>query len=157
MPREGFKVLFVDATNGCLSRIAEAIGSRMGAKRFSFSSAGIVAGAADPQTIWFLAEKGIDISPQPSASIDQVPQLDQMQVIVALCKEAEKALPQRPTKTVGLHWLVPDPLKARGTPEEVRAEFERAYETLTNHIRDLTEAILGNDQDLTNESSSASS
>ncbi len=156
VPREGFRVLFVDETNGCLSRIAEAIGTRLGAKRFSFSSAGIVAGATDPQTIWFLAEKGIDISPQPSTSVNQVSQLDQMQVIVALCIEAEKALPQRPTKTVGLHWVVPDPSKARGTTEEVRAEYERAYESLTNHIRDLVQAILGNDQDFTNESSTPS-
>ncbi|HVN79846.1 MAG TPA: phosphate signaling complex protein PhoU [Terriglobia bacterium] len=145
LPLEGFRVLFVDETNGCLSRIAEAIGSHSGAKRFSFSSAGLVAGTADPQTIWFLAEKGLDISHQASISVDQVPQLDQVQVIVALSKAAEKAFPQKPTRTLGLLWLVPDPSKAHGTPEEVRAEYERAYESLGNHIRDLVQAILGNE------------
>jgi len=154
LPREGYRVLFVDETNGCLSRIAEAIATQMEAKRFSFSSAGLTAGAVDPQTIWFLAEKGIDISHQASRSVEQVPDFDQMQVIVALCKEAERAFPHKPTKTLGLHWLVPDPSKARGTPEEVRAKYERAHKSLTNHIRDLVQAILGNDQEATHESTS---
>jgi phosphate transport system protein len=151
MPREGFRVLFVDAANGCLSRIAEAIGSRLGARRFLFSSAGILAGAVDPQTVRFLAEKGIDISPQASRSIDQVPQLDQMEVMVALCDAAEQAFPRHPTKMLGLRWSVPDPCKAGGTPAEVRAEYEQAYQTLTGHIRDLVQAILGNDEISTNE------
>ena len=151
LPREGYRVLFVDETNGCLSQIAEAVATRMGAKRFSFSSAGLAAGVVDPQTIWFLAEKGVDISHQASRSLEQVPDIDQMQVIVALCKEAEKAFPHKPTKTLGLHWLVPDPSQARGTPEEVRTEYERAYRMLTNHIRDLVQAILGNDQALNDE------
>jgi arsenate reductase len=126
----------------------------MGAKRFTFSSAGLTVGAVEPQTIWFLAEKGADISHQASRSVEQVPDFDQTQVIVALCKEAEKVLPHKPTKTLGLHWAVPDPSKARGTPEEVRAEYERAYKTLANHIRDLVQAILGNDQDLSDENAS---
>lgn len=154
LPREGYRVLFVDETNGCLSRIAEAIATQMEAKRFSFSSAGLAAGAVDPQTIWFLAEKGVDISHQASRTVEQVPDFDQMQVIVALCKEAERAFPHKPTKTLGLHWLVPDPSKACGTPEEVRAEYERAHKSLTNHIRDLVQAILGNDQEPTHESTS---
>jgi phosphate transport system protein len=151
IPREGFRVIFVDETNGCLSRIAEAIGNGLGAKRFSFSSAGVTAGAADPQTVRLLAEKGIDISPQGPRSVDQVPRLDQMEVMVALSDEAERALPPRPAKTLGLRWSVPDPCKARGTPAEVRAEYERAFQTLTGHIRDLVQAILGNDQILNHE------
>jgi len=41
---------------------------------------------------------------------------------------------------------VADPSKARGTPDEVRAAYEQAYESLTTHIRDLLQAILGNNQ-----------
>ena len=155
LPREGYRVLFVDETNGCLSRIAEVIANQMEAKRFTFSSAGLTAGTVDPQTIWFLAEKGVDISQQPSRSVEQVPDLDQMQVIVALSKEAERAFPHKPTKTLGLNWLVPDPSLARGTPEEVRTEYERAHKSLTNHIRDLVQAILGNDQEPTHESTNS--
>lgn len=143
--REGFRVLFVDETNGCLSRMAEAIGRRMGAKRFSFSSAGAVASALDPQSIWFLAEKGVDASRQAPRSIQQVPQLDQVEVIVALGDEAERVFPQKPHKSLVLHWLVPDPSRARGIREEVRAEYEQTYQSLTTHIRDLVQAIVGDE------------
>jgi phosphate transport system protein len=143
LAREGFRVLFVDETNGCLSRIAEAIGCQMGAQRFSFGSAGLTAGPVDPQTIWFLSEKGIDISHQPAVAVDQVHELEKVQVVVALSKASEKAFPQKPAKTLGLHWLVPDPSKARGTPQEVRAAYDQAFDMLTNHIRDLLQAILG--------------
>jgi len=145
MPHEGFRVLFVDQTNGCLSRIAEAVAARMGAKRFTFDSAGVAAGVVEPQTVRFLADKGIDISHQPSKSVDQVPNREQFQVVVALCKEAERVFPQKPSKTLGLQWLVPDPSTVNGTPEEVRTEYEEAYRSLTNHIRDLVQAILGDD------------
>jgi phosphate transport system protein len=143
--REGFRVLFVDETNGCLSRMAEAIGNGLGARRFSFCSAGILAGAVDPQTVRFLAEKSVDISHTPSRTVDEVPRLEEVQVVVALCREAERALPRRPAKNVGLDWPMVDPSRAGGPPDEVRAAYERTYETLTNHVRDLVQAILGND------------
>lgn len=143
--RDDFRVLFVDQENGCLSRIAEAVATALDARRFSFDSAGITAGAVEPQTIRFLADKGVDISHRPSKSVAQVPQLEMVQVVVALSKDAEKAFPQKPSKSLGLRWLVPDPCTARGTPEEVREEYERAYQSLRNHTRDLVQAILGED------------
>jgi hypothetical protein len=75
LPREGFHVLFVDGSNSCLSRMAEVIGNGLSAKRFWFKSAGLTAGAADPRTVWFLSEKGNDISHQPSRCVSQVAHL----------------------------------------------------------------------------------
>ncbi len=147
---EGFRVLFVDETNGCLSRIAEAIAREMGVKRFSFSSAGLTAGDVDPQTILFLAGKGIDISHQASRSVEQVPQLDGVQVLISLCREADEALPKKPTKTLGLRWSVPDPSQTEGTPDQLQAAYEKAFEALNTNIRELVQAIVGN-QDNGNE------
>jgi phosphate transport system protein len=147
LPREGFRVLFVDESNGCLSRLAEAIGNGLDARRFTFVSAGLQPGPVDPQTIRYLAEKRVDVSQQPSRSVDDVPQLDQVQVIVSLCKGGERVLPQRPAKkTVGLDWFVADPSRVRGTPDEVRAAYDRAYDTLRSHVTDLVQAILGKDE-----------
>jgi phosphate transport system protein len=144
--REGFSVLFVDQNNSCLSRIAQVVATNYGAKRFTFDSAGLTAGVVDPQTVRFLAEKGADVSRQPSKSVDQVDTRAEVQVVIALCKEAERAFPQKPSKTLGLQWLVPDPSQARGSAAEVHAEYERTYQTLTNHVRDLVQAILGDDE-----------
>jgi protein-tyrosine-phosphatase len=144
--REGFSVLFVDQTNGCLSRIAQVVATNYGAKRFTFDSAGLTAGVLEPQTIRFLAGKGTDVSHQPSKAVKDVPTLGEVQIVVALCKEAERAFPQKPSKTLGLQWLVPDPSQARGTSAEINAEYEKAYQSLNNHVRDLVQAILGDDE-----------
>jgi len=151
LPREGFRVVFVDEGNACVSQMAEAIANRLGAKRFGFASAGVVAEAVDPQTVWFLAQKGIDISHQKPKSTNEIPQFEQVQMIVLLSKEAEKAIPEKPAKALSLRWLVPDPSKVRGTPEEVRAAYERTYEVLATHIEDLVRAVLGNDQNSSSE------
>ena len=122
--RQDFRVLFVDQNNGCLSRIAQAVANGLGAKRFTFDSAGLAAGAVEPQTIRFLAEKGVDVSHQPSKSVEQVPNLDQVQVIVALCREAEAAFPQKPSKSLGLAVAGARPLSgawhARRTARRIR-------------------------------------
>jgi phosphate transport system protein len=144
--REDFRVLFVDQSNGCLSRLAESVAAGLQSKRFSFESAGVTAGTAEPQTIRFLSQKGVDISHKPSRSLGDVRELEHVQLVVALCKEAERAFPEKPSKSIGLRWLVPDPSAARGTPDEVQAEYERAYEALGNHARDLVQAILGDSE-----------
>lgn len=149
VPREGFRVLFVDETNGCLSLMAEEIACRLGARRFAFASAGLTPGPIDPGTVRFLAARGIDVSQRVPKSTADIARFDQLQVIVALSKEAQAAS-QKPFKALAVEWLVPDPSKARGTQEDVHAAYEQAFESLTHHIRDLVQAILGNDEHLTN-------
>jgi phosphate transport system protein len=140
--REGFRVLFVDESNSCLSQMAEAVATHLAARRFSFGSAGMTAGAIDPQTIQFLADKGVDASHQHAKSLDQVPAREQLHLVVALDAAAQKALPQRPAKTLGIDWYVPDPSKIRSTPAQAAQAYEAAYQSLTAHIRDLIQAIL---------------
>jgi len=149
VPREGFRVLFVDETNGCLSLMAEEIACRLGAQRFAFASAGLTPGPIDPGTVRFLAARDIDVSQRVPKSTADIARFDQLQVIVALSKEAQAAS-QKPFKALAVEWLVPDPSKARGTQEDVHAAYEQAFESLTHHIRDLVQAILGNDEHLTN-------
>ena len=145
--REGFRVLFVDETNSCLSQMAEAIANHMAPKRFSFAAAGIEAGTVDPQTIQFLSSKGIDASHQHAKALGQIPGFSELQVIVALNKAAQRAFPQRPSKTLGIDWYVPDPSVFRGTPAEIHFAYAVAFDSLTNHIRDLVQAILDDPTD----------
>ncbi|HSK09955.1 MAG TPA: phosphate signaling complex protein PhoU [Vicinamibacterales bacterium] len=140
--REGFRVLFVDDSNSCTSQMAEAIANSLSARRFTFASAGIDAGAVDPLTIQFLSDKGLDASHHRSKTVSEIHDLDQVQVMVALSKEGQKAFPKRPAKTLGFGWFVPDPSKVRGTPGEMRAAYEAAFQSLSQHIHDLVQAIL---------------
>jgi phosphate transport system protein len=143
---EALRVLFVDIRNACRSQMAEAIASSLGKPEFIFSSAGIDPHPIDPMTMSFLAEKGLDISRHQSKSVSQIPNIDHYQVIVALAHEAQKVFPPPPTKTVGLDWNVRDPSFVEGTPEEIRAAYEETFQYINTHIRDLVEAILGEQQ-----------
>jgi len=140
---EVLRVLFVDIRNACRSQMAEAIANSLEKPQLVFSSAGIDPHPIDPETVRFLAEKGLDISHHKSKAVNQIPNLDHYQVIVALAQEAQKVFPPPPTKTVGLNWNVKDPSFVEGTPEEIRAAYEATFQYINRHIRDLVEAILG--------------
>ena len=127
--------------------MAEAIANSLGKTQFVFNSAGIEPQPVDPRTIKFLADKGIDISHSKSKSVEQIPNFDHYQVIVALDKEAQKVFPPPPIKTVGLDWNVKDPSLVQGSPEEVQRAYEETFQHINTHIEDLVEAILGEQND----------
>lgn len=142
-PMESFRIVFVGETNACLSQMAEGIANALGEEKFTFASAGLTAGTITPHTIEFMQSKGIDISRQRAKPVNEIPDLDQVQVIIGLCHGARKVFPAAPTKTVGLEWQVLDPLKIKGDAETVQAAYATAFDYLQNHIRHLVKAILG--------------
>jgi phosphate transport system protein len=140
---EASRLIFVDRQNHCRSQMAEAIANSLNQPNFIFASAGIEATAIDPGTVEFLKGKGLDVSKQTSKALDQIPNLDHYQIIVALAPEAKRAFPVGPTKIVSLDWSVDDPSKVQGTPAEIKAAYEATYQFLHAHIQDLVEAVLG--------------
>ncbi len=143
--KENFRILFVDERDACRGQIAEGIGNSLGLDRFIFSSAGVAPKPVDKRTVSFMADKGIDISDQSSKYINQVVNVEDYSVVVALCEEAEAAFPPPPSKTVAIRWNIDDPSKLKGTEEEIKTAYEKTYEYLNNNIKDLVEAIIGND------------
>jgi phosphate transport system protein len=140
-----FRVLFVDEHNACRSQMAEVIGHALGHAKFTFASAGLEPGPIEPATINFMKEKGFDVSRMVPKALNQVPNLDHYNIIVTLAKEAQRAFPPRPRKVVFLDWAVQDPSAVQGTAAEVRAAHAETYRFLQEHIKDLVEAVLGND------------
>src|ERR1039458_2045022 len=96
---EGFRILFYDMSNACLSQMAEGLGNAMRLPRFLFSSAGALPQPVDERALKFMAEKGVDISGQTGKTLEEVAHWEQYQVVVALGAQARKALPVRPAKT----------------------------------------------------------
>lgn len=143
MGTEASRLLFVDQRNSCRSQMAEAIGNALNQPQFIFASAGLEPTTVDPKTVAFLKEKGLDISKQTSKSLDQIPNRDHYQVVVALASESKKAFPKAPTKVVCLDWTVEDPSIVTGSPAETQAAYESTYKFLHAHIQDLVEAVLG--------------
>jgi phosphate transport system protein len=140
---ETFRVLFVGEHNACRSQMAEAIAQSLAQPKFIFSSAGLDPRAINAQALQFMKEKGLDTSRLAPKAVYQVPNLDHYQVIVGVAKEAQQAFPRSPRKMVYVDWSIADPSRAIGSPEDVRAAFETTYEFLSNHVRDLVEAVLG--------------
>ena len=140
---ELWRLLFVDEDNACRSLMAESIGNSLNQPKFLFASAGLNPKAVEPATISFLQEKGFDLSHHTPRTLDQVPNLEHYHIVVGLAKEAQKALPPPPRKTVYLDWSVDDPARLKGTPAEVRAAYEKTYQSLRAHIHDLVEAVVG--------------
>lgn len=143
---EVFRILFVDRHHAGVSRLAEAIGNALPYERIHFTSAGLDPWMPDPRLVAFLNEKGLEPPSGPARSVDQVPNLEHQQVIVALHKEARRVFPTRPTKTATFLWELDDPTELPGSLEENREAFERAYEFLQTHIKDLSAAIMGENQ-----------
>ncbi|MCX7727280.1 MAG: phosphate signaling complex protein PhoU [Chitinispirillaceae bacterium] len=132
------RVLFVDEHNAVLSRIAESIATSLDKPRFIFSSAGIDPKPMDPYAIEFLKKKGYDVTPSVSKSVEQIPNLNFYQVIVALSAGATKLIPQYPRKTIYLNWQIEDPSTKEGNKEK---NYEDAYQYIKNQIEELIEAI----------------
>jgi len=137
-----WRVLFVDEHNACRSLMAEGIANSLGQPKFVFASAGLQPSAPDPRTVEFLKGKGIDISRAAPRSVENVPNLESYQIIVALAPEARRTFPVK-TKSICLDWSIPDPSQASGSPEEIKKAYEDAYQKLHPQIQDLIEGILG--------------
>jgi protein-tyrosine-phosphatase len=137
-----WRVVFIDEHNHCRSQMAEAIGESLGQPGFVFASAGLDPQPIDQETVAFLKVKGIAPSRFASQSVDQLPNLDAAQIIVALDPAAKRAFP-KPTKAVCIDWSLPDPSKVNGDGQTKTGAFERAYSFLYEHISGLTAAVLG--------------
>ncbi len=131
--RETFRVLFVDDNNSSTSQIAEAIGNALGHDNFVFSSAGINADKVTDETVAFLKSKTLDISNNISKSVENVPNLDHYQVVVALSDSAQNAFPAPPTKTISIAWEL----------GQEAGNMESVFNFLEKNINDLVQAILG--------------
>jgi phosphate transport system protein len=139
----GFNVLFIDEGNGCLSQMAEAIGRSLSTIAFSFASAGVTASRVNPVTRAFLIEKDLRVLSPMGHAVSNLSEFEKYHVVVALCPEAAKTLEPRPSGKLRLQWSIKDPSKLAGGPEQVRAAYEEAFQSLTDNIRDLVQAIEG--------------
>jgi phosphate transport system protein len=139
---EGFRLLFLDYTDACLGPMAEGVGKSLGLPRFAFESAGRAPQPIHPHTIQFMREKGVDLSGQTSKSLEQVPNWENFQLIIALDPRALDGLTLRSSKPIVLTWSIQDPLEVEGSAETRKAAFENAFQSIQSNLKDLAAAIL---------------
>lgn len=130
------KIMFLCTGNSCRSQMAEGFARALGGDRWEVHSAGLEAHGPNPRAVRVMAEAGIDISRQTSDTIDPH-LLEQMDVIITLCGDAEERCPVTPPRAHREHWPLPDPARATGTEEEILARFRAVRDEIRRRVEDL--------------------
>lgn len=127
------QIMFLCTGNSCRSQMAHGWAEELAGSGWDVYSAGLEAHGLNPRAVEAMSEVGIDISCHTSDTID--PELlAQMDYAITLCGDAEERCPLTPPSVKRLHWPFPDPAKATGTEEEIRAEFRRVRDAIKDRL-----------------------
>jgi phosphate transport system protein len=138
-----FHILFVDDANSLVSQMAEGIGNAMGNPKFRFSSAGVKPLTIHPMTVAFMAEKGINISDSKPKTIDQVMEKETIHAAILLSADARVSQSNFRVNTMVLEWPVKMPKMDLKNPAALFPAYEKVFSYLSEHIKDLVEAVSG--------------
>jgi arsenate reductase len=123
-------ILILCTGNSCRSHMAEGILRAAAGDLVEVQSAGSKpAGYVHPKAIQVLQEIGIDISRHTSKHMNEF--LDRkITTVITVCGNADQACPRYPGQVYRHHWGFDDPAHARGTEEEILAEFRRVRDEI---------------------------
>ena len=131
-------VLFLCTGNSARSILAEACLNARGRGRFAAHSAGShPAGKVNPFALELLRKHRIDTGGLRSKSWDEFARAGApgMDFVFTVCDNAAgEACPVWPGQPVTAHWGVEDPATARGTDDEKRKAFLKAFTELATRI-----------------------
>jgi phosphate transport system protein len=137
-------ILFIDETNGGLSRLAEAVGRKTASKTCSFTSMGRVAGAGLHNGLKsFLDTHGLDAGVAPPRALPQTLQeIAGYDLIISLEGPVRSYIPEQPFHTVFLQWDV-GALPGDVEKSQQVERYYALYHELTTRLRDLVDALNG--------------
>ena len=123
-------VLILCTGNSCRSHMAEGILRAAAGDLIEVHSAGSKpAGYVHPKAIQVLKELGIDISAHTSKHMNEF--LDQkITTVITVCGNADLSCPIYPGQVNRYHWGFEDPAHAKGTDDEILAEFRRVRDQI---------------------------
>ena len=124
---------FLCTGNSCRSQMAEGWGKKYLGDDWKVESAGIEAHGVNPSAVKAMNDAGIDISNQTSDIINP-DILNNADLIVTLCTDADDKCPTTPSHIKREHWGFDDPAKAEGTDEEKWAFFQRVRDEIREKI-----------------------
>jgi arsenate reductase len=130
--------LFLCTGNSCRSIIGEALASADGAGRLQGLSAGShPTGQVNPNALAVLGRHGVTPEAPDSKSMDDLAG-ERVDLVISVCDAAAgEACPVWLEPTPRVHWGLPDPADAVGTPEEIAAAFEETYQALAWRVARL--------------------
>ncbi|AMX00320.1 arsenate reductase (thioredoxin) [Rummeliibacillus stabekisii] len=132
------KLYFLCTGNSCRSQIAEGFGKKYLGSEWEIRSGGIEAHGLNPKAVKVMEEVGVDISNQQSEMID-LEYLNQADLVVTLCGDAENRCPLTPAQVKREHWGFNDPARATGSDDEVWQVFQIVRDAIGQSIREFAQ------------------
>lgn len=129
-------ILFLCTANSCRSQMAEGWAKRLFHEsplaqyhHYDVASAGIYAKGVDPRAVEVMAEAGIDISKQQSATFtDQ--DLERADWIITLCNQVKEYCVPVARRSNQRHWELVDPVDSDANPDRGLACFRKVSERI---------------------------
>ena len=128
------KVLVLCTGNSCRSQIAEGYLRHFARGKAEIYSAGVETHGVNPKAIETMKEDGIDISQHTSNNIEEYRNME-FDFVITVCDNAKERCPYFPTSAKKFHSNFPDPAKATGTADEIKAEFRSVREMIKNYAQ----------------------
>ncbi len=126
------KVLVLCTGNSCRSQIAEGYLRHFAGDKAEIYSAGVETHGVNPRAIATMKEDDIDISKHTSNNIDEYFDIN-FDFVITVCDNAKERCPFFPTKAQKFHQNFPDPVKARGTEEEILEQFRQVRQLIKSY------------------------
>jgi arsenate reductase len=129
-------ILILCTGNSCRSQMAEGYLRHFAGDKATVYSAGIETHGLNPGAVATMKEDGIDISSHTSNHVDEYRHVP-FDLVLTVCDHAREHCPWFPTDARRIHHSFPDPAKAKGTEEEIRASFRTVRDQIKSYCREL--------------------
>jgi arsenate reductase (thioredoxin) len=136
------RVLILGPQNSARSQMAEAILRHVAGESIQVVSAGIQPASVHPLAIEVLREAEVDTAGLRSKSVDEF-QGQEFDAVITVCDQARETCLVFPGRAARVHYSIPDPAAAEGTPEERMEAFRRARDLLFACLCEFVTVLVG--------------
>ncbi|MEZ4894718.1 MAG: arsenate reductase ArsC [Saprospiraceae bacterium] len=133
-------ILVLCTGNSCRSQMAHGYLEQMLDGRAKVYSAGIEAHGLNPRAVAAMMEDGIYIAHHTSNLMTDYDDIA-FDYVITVCDNANEHCPYYPGKTQRLHHNFPDPAKASGTEDEIRAQFRATRDMIRDWCKDFATQV----------------
>ncbi|HZX75036.1 MAG TPA: arsenate reductase ArsC [Cyclobacteriaceae bacterium] len=130
------KILVLCTGNSCRSQIAHGYLNKFVNGKADVYSAGIETHGVNPKAIQTMKEDGIDISHHTSNNVNEYANIN-FDYVITVCDNAKENCPYFPATVKSFHYNFPDPAKAKGTDEEVMAQFRSTRDLIKTYCKNF--------------------
>ena len=130
------KVLVLCTGNSCRSQMAHGYLAYFGKGEVEVYSAGVETHGVNPIAVGVMNEDGVDITKNTSNHIDEYMDIE-FDLVLTVCDSAKESCPYFPSTAKMIHHSFQDPAYAKGTANEVIANFREVRDLIKMYCKEL--------------------